>query len=136
MGPARADQNDNSAGSRPEDCLPSLYDQFPGDRKWLAGSPGFGGAKQACDHRAPLRNGRQAGSEIVAAPVTSQVLSVSAHFDRADFFRAFVEHESGKFAGILDRDTAEMIHDRLPFLDLLDGSAFCLRDNAVRIHRA
>ena len=41
----------------------------------------------------------------------------SAGFDRPDFVGAFIHRDDGQFA-VLGRQAAQVIHDRLPFLDL------------------
>ena len=47
----------------------------------------------------------------------------SVHFDRPDLCSTVIDRNHGQFARVLDRQAAEVIHDRLPFLDFQDRAA-------------
>jgi hypothetical protein len=61
--------------------------------------------------------------------------SPSARFDRPDLCGALINRDRWKFAGILDRKSTEVIHDRLPFLDFLNSALLRHGVDAGLIHR-
>ncbi len=80
--------------------------------------------------------GRMAACFAVEHQCSYTVLSRSAHFDRPDLCGALIDRDRGKFALAFDRQTAEVIHDRLPFLDLPDSVFLRPGGDTGLIHRA
>src|SRR6266545_7078828 len=60
----------------------------------------------------------------------------SANFDRLDLSRALIDRDRGQFAFALGRQPAEVIHDRLPFLDLPGGALPRRGGHAALVHHA
>src|SRR5271157_2583241 len=60
----------------------------------------------------------------------------SANFDCPDLGGALIHQDDRQFARVLDRQAAEVVHDRLPLLDLPDRAVPRHGINAGVIHRA
>jgi hypothetical protein len=54
---------------------------------------------------------------LLAAQFVPLIFTRSSRFDRSHFGGALIDWNDWNFARFLDRQAAEMIHDRLPFLD-------------------
>ncbi len=64
------------------------------------------------------------------------VKSRSTHSDRSDLGSPIIHWDYGQRALARDGETAQMIHDRLPFLDLFDSTVPRSRRETAFVHRA
>src|ERR1019366_9864972 len=62
--------------------------------------------------------------------------ATSTHFDGPNLCGTLIDRDCGKLASVLDREGPDIIHDRLPFLDLPDWAVARRGGDAALIHRA